>query len=49
MITEIDNAIKDLVEKSEGTSDSSEALRFSQAALNLMHVKNIEIDLKRQN
>ena len=48
MITEIDTAIKKLVDKSSSTSASDEALRFSQSALNLIHVKNIEAEIKRQ-
>lgn len=41
MKDEIKTVIKDLAEKSNETPDSADALRLTQAALNLSHVLQI--------
>ena len=42
----IDKAIKVLAKVTEGTRDANEALKFSQAALNLAHVRATLLDVK---
>lgn len=41
MKTEIETTIKKLVERAKNTTQSDEALRFTQAALNLAHTLSI--------
>jgi len=41
MASEIENAIKLLAEKITGDVKSEDALRYTQAALNLAHVKQV--------
>jgi len=46
MNTEIDTAIKNLTERINNNVDSGDALRYTQAALNLAHAKTVLSDLK---
>lgn len=48
MNEEIDNAIKFLCEKNAGEVKSHEALQFTQAALNLAHVKQVLAQATKQ-
>lgn len=41
MKDELEKAIKSLVKKSRDSSDGTEAMKFTQAALNLSHVGQI--------
>ncbi len=41
MKIEIENAIKELTTKASNAFDSNDALKFSQAALNLAHVNAV--------
>jgi len=43
----INNAIKLLAEKIKGNIDSGDALRFSQAALNLQHIFAVQAEIKK--
>ena len=42
----IDKAIETLTKKIEGPMDSGDALKFTQAALNLAHVKSVLSTIK---
>ena len=47
-MNEIDNAIKTLVQKSTATGDANEAMKYTQAALNLAHAfALLEVPRKR--
>lgn len=41
MQTEIEDAMKALLEKAKNAKGSDEALRFSQSVLNLAHAQNV--------
>ena len=40
-MTELEKAVESLLKKAAHTVNSAEALRFSQAALNVAHVKHV--------
>ena len=46
MSKEIQDAINSIVKKAQQANDSSDALRFSQAALNLAHAAQMLRELK---
>ena len=46
-MTELQKHVDDLVEKAAAAPESTDSLRFSQAALNVAHTKNAMVDLPK--
>lgn len=49
MTTIVEDAIKTLKEKSSSASSSDDALKYSQAALNLAHVNSVLSNIKKES
>jgi precorrin isomerase len=48
-MSELENQVNELIVKATGTPKSEDALRFSQAALNVAHTKHALAEPQRSN